>query len=283
MARTISSYGPWAIVTGASSGIGAGVARRLAAEGLGVVLVARRGEALEALAAELEATGARARVVVQDLARPGAAEAVMRATEDLDVGVLVSNAGAARMGGFLQNRVDELRSMLALNVLAQMELSHAFASRLRTRERRGGLLLVSSTAGLQPTPLGASYSGAKAYVLNLGAALNVELRPQGIDVSVLVPGPTHTPGLDARDDVDMGALPVPAMSVEAVVSEGLAALTRGEPFRVAGRGNRWMARLMPRRVATRLFATMLRKVTPPRLRPEAPLALPSPTRVRAVS
>jgi len=275
MARNIKEYGPWAIITGASSGIGAGFARRLVHEGLHVVLVGRRRPALNELATELQAHGAQTRVVVQDLAEPGAAQAVLDATEDLDVGVLVSNAGAGRMGGFLQNDAAALRSMLALNVIAQMELSHGFTTRLRRSGRHGGLLLVSSTAALQPVALGANYSAAKAYILNLGESLNAELRPLGIDVTVLVPGPTNTPGLNARDDIDMGSLPVPAMSVDAVVGEGLDALRRHRPRRVAGLVNRWMARLTPRALGGKIFGGMMGRIAPPRLRASAPLALPA--------
>lgn len=282
MTRNLKNYGPWAIVTGASSGIGTGFARKLAAEGLNVVLVARRADALAAVSAELEAAGTGTRIVVQDLAQPDAALAIMEAVDDLDVGLLVSNAGVGYMGGFLQNRLEDLRTSLGVNVIAQMELTHRFATRLRRTDRKGGIVLVGSTAGLQPVALGANYSGAKSYVLNLGESLNAELRPIGIDVSVVVPGPTDTPALNARTDIDLSQMPMPTMSVAAVVSEAFAALTRHEPSRVAGRLNRWMARLTPRGLGGKMFGFMMRNKAPQRLLAEAPLALESPPEMRAL-
>ncbi len=278
MTQSHSNYAPWALVTGASSGIGLGFVQQLAADGYDVVLVGRRRDALEAVAQQVEALHRRARVVVQDLAEPSAAAAVLDAVSDLEVGLLVSNAGAAKMGGFLQNRVEDLRAMLGVNVLAHLELTHGFATRLRHQGRKGGIVLVGSTAGLQPVALAANYSAAKAYVHNLGESLSAELAPLGIDVTVLIPGPTNTPGLNERPDIDLSAMPVPAMSVAAVVEEALAALRSREPSRIAGRMNRWMARLTPRGIGARIFAALMRKNAPARLLPEAPLALEPPAR-----
>lgn len=268
MAHNISKYGPWALVTGASSGIGSGFARTAARAGLNVVLVGRREPALGKLAAELDVE---TRIVVQDLAAPNAAADVFASVADLDIGLLVSNAGAAKMGGFLQNRVEDLRAMVGVNVVAHMELSHLFATSLRTRGRAGGIVLVGSTAGLQPVALGANYSAAKAYVHNLGESLSAELRPLGVDVSVVIPGPTDTPALNERTDIDLSKMPMPTMSVQAVVDEALSALVRQQPSRVAGRLNRWMSRLTPKPLSSWMFGTLMRKNTPARLLPEAPL------------
>jgi short-subunit dehydrogenase len=206
-------------------------------------------------------------VLAQDLSEDGASDAVLDAVEDLDLGLLVSNAGAGKMGGFLQNSSSELREMLMLNVIAQMELSHGFANRLAAKERRGGLLLLSSTAALQPVPLGANYSAAKAYILNLGEALNAELKDYGIDVSVLVPGPTKTPGLLDRDDVDFSVMPLPPMEVADVVRDGLDALVARKRSRVPGFMNRLMAALTPRSLAIPMWGSLLRKGVAPRLLP----------------
>lgn len=268
MSKIKTKYGPWALVTGASAGIGNEFAHQLAGEGLNLVLVARREETLRGLAEELERQhGIETRVLAQDLSEDGASDAVLDAVEDLDLGLLVSNAGAGKMGGFLQNSSSELREMLMLNVIAQMELSHGFASRLAAKERRGGLLLLSSTAALQPVPLGANYSAAKAYILNLGEALNAELKDHGIDVSVLVPGPTKTPGLLERDDVDFSVMPLPPMEVADVVRDGLDALVARKRSRVPGFMNRLMAALTPRSLAIPMWGSLLRKGVAPRLLP----------------
>ncbi len=266
-------YGPWAIVTGASQGIGEGFARELAERGYHLALVSRSAERLAELARELrDAFDIETRVVPADLASPGAARAVAEAVDDLDVGLLISNAGAAHMGGFLQNRQTDLRADLQLNAVSHMELAHAIASRLRVRERRGGILFVSSTACLQPVALGANYSGSKAFLYNLGESLHRELGDLGIDVTVLLPGPTDTRGLRDQSDVALAELPMPAMSARAVVREGLRALARRKPSHVAGAMNRWSGRVMPRRVAGWMFARILRPLTAPHLLPTAPIA-----------
>lgn len=268
MSKIKTNYGPWAVVTGASAGIGREFARQLAGEGLNLVLVARREETLRGLSEELEQQhGIKTRVLAQDLSKDGASDAVLDAVEDLDLGLLVSNAGAGKMGGFLQNSSGALREMLMLNVIAQMELSHGFASRLAAKGRRGGLLLLSSTAALQPVPLGANYSAAKAYILNLGEALNAELKDYGIDVSVLVPGPTKTPGLLERDDVDFSVMPLPPMEVADVVRDGLDALVARKRSRVPGFMNRLMAALTPRSLAIPMWGSLLRKGVAPQLLP----------------
>jgi short-subunit dehydrogenase len=276
MTNIKEQYGPWALVTGASSGIGTEFARQLAAEGLNLVLVARREEALHELGDELERDHRiETFVVAQDLANDGAAASVLDAVADLDVGLVVSNAGAGKMGGFLQNSSADLRSMLMLNVITQMELSHGFATRLASRGRRGGLLLLSSTTAFQPVPLGANYAAAKSYILNLGEALHSELKPLGIDVSVLVPGPTKTPGLLERDDVDFSVMPLPPMEVSDVVREGLNALVAKKRSRVPGLLNRLMAALTPRSLAIPMWGSLLRKGLAPRLLPANPAQSPA--------
>lgn len=271
----IESLGPWAIVTGASAGIGLACARRLAARGLNLVLVARRADALATTCDDLTREyGVATRAIAQDLSAPAAAAAVMRACADLDVGLLISNAGNGRMGGFLQNAAPDLREMLMLNVITQMELTHAFASRLIERGRTGGILIVSSTFAFGPVPLGANYAAAKAYLLRLGEALHAELGPRNVHVSVLVPGTTNTPGLNQRDDLDVTHSPMPQMSPDVVVAVGLRALERGRPSRVPGLLNRLMIRLIPQRLGTWMWQRLLRRMLPPHLLPEARLAEP---------
>lgn len=283
MANNIKRYGPWAIVTGASQGIGEGFARELASRGYHLVLVSRRAEKLADLARSLHHEhGIETRVVGADLSVPGAAESILDAVADLDVGLVISNAGAARMGGFLQNRVEDLAADLHLNALSHMELAHAFGSLLRSRGRSGGLLLVSSTAALQPVALGANYSGAKAFVYNLGESLHREFAEIDVDVTVLLPGPTNTKGLNERTDVAMGKLPMPAMSVQTLVREGLSALHRRKSSHVAGAMNRWSARLMPRTWMAAMLGTVLRRNTAPHLLPSAPIALPANPDVRSI-
>lgn len=188
----ISRYGPTAVVTGASSGIGRSFATQLAERGLDLVLVARRHDRLLALADELRSTY-RVTVAVQpaDLASPSGAEQVLTATRTLDVGLLVSNAGFGLKGPFEAGDAAALSAMLMVNCQAPTQLAHGLIPHLKLRER-GGIIFTSSVEGLIGCPFSAGYSATKAYVNALGEALWGELTPAGIDVLTLCPGATDT-------------------------------------------------------------------------------------------
>jgi len=196
-------YGPWALVTGASSGIGRAFAEALAARGLNVVLVARRAERLQALAAQLEQQHrVQTQICVLDLAQPDAAPRLLDATAALDVGLVVSNAGFGLKGEHAGNDAQRMREMLAVNCQVPMLLTHGFIPRLRQRGR-GGLLLTSSVEALIGCPYSGVYSATKAFLSNLGEALWAELVGEGIHVLTLCPGATDTEaaalqGIDIR-------------------------------------------------------------------------------------
>ena len=239
-------FGPWAIVTGASSGIGKEFAQQIAASGINVILLARRESLLRELAESLKAKyKIEAKYGRIDLTEEDFLDQIETLTEGLQIGLVISNAGGARMGAFNKIPMSDFESMIRLNVTAQMKISHWFSSRLLKENRRGGLLLVSSTTAYQGVPYGADYSAAKAYILNLGEALNFELKDKGINVTVLVPGPTDTPGLTDNADADMVAhLPMKPQAVDKLVKEGLVALSKNKPTQIGGRPNRIMATLM---------------------------------------
>lgn len=188
----INRYGPVAVVTGASSGIGRSFARQLAARGLNLVLVARRIDRLEALAEELRhAHGSTVRVSAIDLSEPSAAEQVLDATADLDVGLVISNAGFGFKGEHAANDPKSMTDMLMVNCNVPMLLAHGFIPRLRQRGR-GGLLFTSSVEGLIGCPYSTAYSASKALVNSLGEGLWAELSPDDIDVLTICPGATDT-------------------------------------------------------------------------------------------
>lgn len=254
----IASYGPWAVVTGASSGIGEAFANQLAAAGLNLVLAARSADRLDTLGARLsDRHGISYRVVAVDLSRPDAATAVIEAADGLDVGLLISNAGAGRPGRFLDQEIDDLRSRLILNTRAHLELVHAFGRRFAARGH-GGMVLVSALGAAHGIPNMAQDSSAKGYVLHLGETLHHELAQDGIAVTVLLPGNVDTPIIDALG-VDRADLPVRPQSAENAVRETITAFLKGRPTHIPGRLMRTIVRLTPRSLSIRLNGRMLGK------------------------
>ena len=191
-------YGPWAVITGASDGTGAAYARQLAANGLNLLLIARRRELLEALAQEIEeAHGIATRTASVDLYQPGAGQQVASAARDLEVGLYVSNAGAdANSARFLDAPLDAWRGLIQRNVFTVTELVYHFAATMRQRGR-GGILLMSSGTALGGQPGVAVYCATKAFDLNLAEALWAELGPFGIDVLGAVCPAMDTPSLQS--------------------------------------------------------------------------------------
>ena len=202
--RLRTRYGPWAVVTGASSGIGRETALVLAEAGLNLVLVARSRDALEKMATDLASRhGIEARAVPADLALGTGTEEAEAATRDLDVGLLVAAAGFGTSGPFLDSSLGKEMEMLDVNCRAPLRMSLHFGRRFAARGR-GGIVLMGSIVGFQGTPNAANYAATKAYVQTLAEALHAELAPLGVDVLASAPGPTNS-GFAARAGMRMGA------------------------------------------------------------------------------
>jgi short-subunit dehydrogenase len=185
-------FGPWALVTGSSSGIGAALARQLAANGINPVLVARRGPLLEQLGHELQAQfGVDYRVVALDLPSEDILTPIRAATDDLDLGLVISNAGDPVPGEFLQQPIDTLFGLVRLDVTTPLQLVHHFGARLAARGR-GGLILVSAMGATDGLPPVAASSAGKSFVESLGRSLNGEFKRLGLNTTVLIVGPTDT-------------------------------------------------------------------------------------------
>ncbi len=250
----VRRYGPWALITGASSGIGREFARQLAARGLSVVLVARRADRLIELAAELSAAhSVAARSVSIDLCHDTFIDPIREATAGLEIGLLVNCAGFSLTGPFLDMDTSDMTRMLNLNARAPMALAREYGPAMRDRQR-GGIIFLSSVTGFAGTPQWSLYSATKAFNLLLGEALAAELRAGGVDVMALAPGTTRTEFLDVAGINDfMG------MDVDAVVGHALRRLGRSDVV-VPGwfyRGGIFAMRFLPRSVNRAVFGRFI--------------------------
>jgi uncharacterized protein len=257
--RPLSSYGSWALVTGASAGIGVAFARRMADSGLNVVLTARREDRLRALATELESRArVQTRCVPLDLAADGAPLRLADAVRDLEIGVVVNNAGFGMAGRFEKADYDRLLEMVRLNCGAVTALSHLFLPAMRARGR-GAMIVLASTAGYQPLALAAVYGATKAFDLMLAEALWAENRGSGVDVLAVSPGP-----VDTEFQTVAGETPHPGATPEQVVSASLAALGQ-KPSVIVGPVNKvraWSIRFAPRALVARIAEQVMRANVP---------------------
>jgi short-subunit dehydrogenase len=257
MTGFVERYGPWAVVAGASEGIGASFSKKLAARGINVVLVARRAAPLEELAAELrQQHGVEVKVQPLDLGSPDVAAEMSAATGDLDIGLMIYNAAYSPIGAFLDIDVDEHFKAIDVNIHGPLRLSHHFGRRLVERGR-GGIILMSSMSGFQGTAMIASYAASKAYDMVLAEGLWYELRRHGVDVLGCVAGATLTPSYESSiDRVPTSGLARP-MQPDDVTEQALLDLGQ-RPLGVSGRRNRvasaLLSRLLPRRAAVEMIS-----------------------------
>jgi uncharacterized protein len=253
-------FGPWALITGASSGIGREFAQQLARAGLNIALVARRLAPLEEAGHRFEKDfGVEYRAIALDLSEEGFLEKLAEATADLDIGLVVSNAGDISPGAFLSKDQDELVSLLRLNTLAHLGLAHHFGKRLAARGR-GGLLFVGAMGSDKGVPYMASDAAARAYIQSLSQGLHVELKALGVHVTVVPAGPTDTPVL-AKLGLTPESMPMKPMKPEQCASEGLGALQANRSMIIPGRLNRIMKAVIPasitRGIMVRMFTNAL--------------------------
>ena len=249
------------LITGASSGIGAAFARKIAKRGRNVLLVARSEDKLIALCNELgRVSGIRAQYVVTDLSQPGAAVRLVEETRkrELTIDMLVNNAGFGSMGDFAKLDLATELELVDLNVKSLVELTHRFLQPMRER-RQGTIINVASTAAFQGVPFMATYAATKAFVLSFSEALSEENRPQGIRVLALCPGVTDT-NFFAASKIDRPPMRT-VQTPEEVVDAALRGLARGKSVVISGWAN-WFVieaeRAVPRSVVTKVAAKALR-------------------------
>lgn len=232
----LSHFGPWALVAGASDGIGESFARQLAAKGINVALLARREPLLRELAADIESThGVETRVIVADLTADDLMERVVDGTRDLEIGILVYNAGAVHGAKkFHDQPIEHALGLVNLNCRGPILLAHHFGKPMRERGR-GGLLLLSSIAALSGSSYTASYNATKSFDLILAESLWHELGADGVDVMAVIAGATRTPSMLSSNE-SFEAYPG-IMEPDEVAAGALANIGRG-PRWVAGESNR---------------------------------------------
>jgi short-subunit dehydrogenase len=225
-------YGPWAVIAGGSEGVGAAFAELLAEVGVNLVLLARKPEALAQTASAVRSKGAEVRTLSVDLTAPSALEEIRGVTHDLDVGLLVYNAGANTYGHeFVSGDLEGFQKVIDLNITAPLALVRHFGANLKER-RRGGILLVGSMAGYLGSAQISVYAAVKAFGRIFAEGLWLEMQPYDVQVLELILGVTRTPAM-ARAGLN---LDLPGLNVAeplSVAREGLRALMAGGPVHIA--------------------------------------------------
>jgi len=260
MANTECFRGKWALVTGASSGIGSALARQLASHGAKLILTARRKERLEVLATELRGKGTEVRIVLADLNDPSAPQQIYDATgaAGIPVDILVNNAGLGQFGTFAESPVEQELSQVRVNCEAMVRLTRLFVPHMVQR-RRGWVLILASTASFQPLPYFTAYAATKAFDRFFALGLAAEVARFGVKVTALCPGPTESEFFDVARAGNL--LPGGKQTAEAVARIGIAALARGQRTVVPYLGGRILAflvRFLPVPLITAIMEKSLR-------------------------
>jgi short-subunit dehydrogenase len=265
MASTQDFKGKWALVTGASAGIGVALARELARNGAKLILTARRKDRLDALAAELTAAGTEVRIVTADLTQPDAPQAIYNATvgAGLQVDILIDNAGLGQYNEFTACDLAQELSQVRVNCEAVVHLSRLFVPAMVAR-RSGWVMVVASTTSFQPVPFLTTYAATKAFDRFFALALAEEVAPHGVKVSALCPGPTESeffivagaakmPGAEK-----MGGRTQSAEEVARIGIEGLAAGKRTILPSLSGKASAFIVRFVPVGLITYMVAKIIR-------------------------
>ena len=258
----VERYGPWALIVGGSEGVGAAFAQKLADRGFKLVLVARKEGPLEELAGELRAKGAEVRILSADMSRPDALDHVRRVTDDVEVGLLIYNAGANKVrGNFIELEPQAFRDLIAINVGGQTEFTRHYGALMKARGR-GGIILCGSQGGYIGAANLATYTASKAFSRVFSEALWAECRQFGIDVLHLNIGFTATPAM-VRSGWDLSK----AQTSDEVAQEGIDNIANGPVWIVGGEAN--VQRAIARSTVTDRAKAVLELSSPPTVQTKA--------------
>lgn len=259
MNKLHDKYGNWALITGASSGIGRSFAETLAQEGFNLVLIARNEvKLLELSKILMNRYSVNCRIIAKDLSDESAVPEIVRETAGLEIGLLINNAGYALTGEFITGDLVAQTKMMKINSLVPMQLCHHFGEKMVARGK-GGIINVASVSGLMPLPGWATYAAAKAFMVSFSASLWFEFRNKGVDVLALCPGAVKTDFHQRANIISTGLNP------EEVVKDGLRNLGR-KPSAITGINNQVMAfimQLMPARLKIKIGAMAIQKMKGP--------------------
>lgn len=259
----LKKYGSWAIVAGAAEGLGEAYSEALARRGMNLVMVDNQQQAMVNLAQKLEKKyGILTKQLHVDLSEKNAVDLIIKSTKDMDAGLLVYNAAYSLIKPFTEHTPSELDTFIEVNMRTQIQMVHAFSLRLIAQKRMGGILLMSSLAGLIGMQLVSPYAATKAFAWNLAESLHHELHAQQIDVMACIAGPTSTPAY-LKTNPTYGFFKPGVMMPEAVAEAALKNLGTKTLF-IPGFSNRLnyfiLTRLMPRKLAASLANKMMGKM-----------------------
>jgi len=252
-------YGSYALITGASSGIGKEFAKQLGKKGLNLVLIARRKDKLEEIATEIkEDSKVKVLAISIDLLSENIIQEIEKVTNDIEIGLLVNNAGVMYLGNYTDFSLEDYSKMIDLNVKIPTILTHHFVKKMITR-KKGGIVNLAGMVGFMGTPYTSIYAGTKAYELVASEGLAYELKPKGIDMLILNPGLTET---EMTANNDFSGLPMKLMKPADVVRPAINALGK-KTLITPGFMNKMMKgmskRIMSRSMNTKMFGWFLKK------------------------
>ncbi|MFC1513706.1 SDR family NAD(P)-dependent oxidoreductase [candidate division KSB1 bacterium] len=255
MNNFVSKFGPWALVTGASSGIGAEFCRQLAEKGLNIIMTARRKDRMEELADEIRKNyDVNIKIIPADLSKDGFLDSLLPEINSREIGLLINNAGFGNTGTFLDNNIEKELDLVNVNCKAPILLTHMIGKRMRER-KKGGIVVVSSVLGFISAPFFANYTASKAFDLHFGEALHYELKNYGVFVQTLCPGLTATEFSSVSGQGEQGG-----MTANKVVCRSISKFGK-KTIVIAGMKNRiavCLFRMFPRRILTALINIIMR-------------------------